>query len=599
MNPGPETADLLPAALRAPTFLTVRRRVFRQLLESLVYERAIDVVAEDTDVSAVAALDANGEEVRYVFTARRCFGFDRVRITGPVLRVSGEDTAEADSPTRFLAEARRSLSADQECLPRFARELEETLVKDALAQYVRADRDGRLRDADYDTLEGAITDGHRYHPTYKSRIGFDLDDNLAYGPEFGQPIRPLWTAARRTLARVTLSTSLSEDEFLSAQLGSESRESFRQVIIDAGEDPDDYTLLPAHPWQWRAHLGRAFADQLRSNDLIVVGADPHPFTAQQSIRTLGCPDQPDRPHLKLALSIVNTSTSRVLAPHTVGNAPAVSDWLDSLVRSDDFLHTECGTIVLREVMGSVVDPMPMAEFVRAETYGTLACIWRESIHTRLRSDERAVPFTGLTACEVDGTPLIDSWVRAAGIAEWLTSLVRVSVIPLLHLLFGHGVACESHAQNMVLVHSGGVPTRVALKDFHDGVRFSRRHLADPARCPDLMPPPAHHVNANSFLETDDLDLVTDFLLDAFFFVNLGELGLFLAEHYGFDEREFWSLVRSEITAYQGRFPELKERFALFDVTKPEVAVEKLTTRRLLPDTELRLHSVSNPLADPR
>jgi hypothetical protein len=27
-------------------------------------------------------------------------------------------------------------------------------------------------------------------------------------------------------------------------------------------------------------------------------------------------------------------------------------------------------------------------------------------------------------------------------------------------------------------------------------------------------------------------------------------------------------------------------------------VEKLTTRRLLPDTEVRVHSVSNPLAEP-
>jgi hypothetical protein len=32
------------------------------------------------------------------------------------------------------------------------------------------------------------------------------------------------------------------------------------------------------------------------------------------------------------------------------------------------------------------------------------------------------------------------------------------------------------------------------------------------------------------------------------------------------------------------------------VRKPAIAVEKLATRRLLPDTELRLHAVRNPLA---
>jgi 2-[(L-alanin-3-ylcarbamoyl)methyl]-3-(2-aminoethylcarbamoyl)-2-hydroxypropanoate synthase len=172
----------------------------------------------------------------------------------------------------------------------------------------------------------------------------------------------------------------------------------------------------------------------------------------------------------------------------------------------------------------------------------------------------------------------------------------VSAIPLLHLLCRHGIALEAHAQNVVLLHRDGVPARVALKDFHDGVRFSRAQLAEPARCPDLAPPPAYHSNRNSFLETDDLSLVADFLLDAFFFINLGELAIFLADAYDLDEHDFWTLVDERIAAYERRFPELADRFALFDVRKPAIAVEKLATRRLLPDTELRLHAVPNPLA---
>jgi siderophore synthetase component len=149
----------------------------------------------------------------------------------------------------------------------------------------------------------------------------------------------------------------------------------------------------------------------------------------------------------------------------------------------------------------------------------------------------------------------------------------------------------------VLLHRGGVPTRVALRDFHDGVRFSRAALAEPELCPQLIPPPSHHQNRNSFLETDDLGLVADFLLDAFFFINLGELAIFLADAYDLDERSFWAIVDATIATYQRRFPELAERFALFDVRKPAIAVEKLATRRLLPDTELRLHAVRNPLAE--
>lgn len=593
------TAHLIERALRAPQFEQVRRRLLRQLLESLLYEGVLAARSTDDGRCAVDGSDENGNSVSYLFTAVRRFGFDRVRLgPEPVERCASGGSAEAESPTRLLDEVRDELDADPTRVATFARELEETLVKDALAQYARALRDDVLCGAEYDTLESTITDGHPYHPAYKSRVGFDLEDNLAWGPEFGRAIRPLWLAARRAAATVTVSSTLSETAFLRGQLGAGVVEAFHQQIRRAGADPVDYTLLPVHPWQWRERVSRAFAAQLRNRELIVLGEDPHAHLAQQSLRTLACRDVPTRPYLKLSLSIVNTSTSRGLAPHTVGNAPRISDWLRGVVAGDGYLRDELQLILLDEVMGVAVDPAPVADMVREDTYGALACIWRESLHTRLAPEEQAVPFTGLTARELDGTPLVDPWVRAFDVRRWVEELVAVSVLPLVHLLQAHGIALEAHAQNMVLVHSAGRPQRLAVKDFHDGVRFSRSHLADPGRCPELAGTPEHHTNRNSFVETDDLGLVTDFLLDALCFVNLGELAMLLADTYGFAEQEFWSVVRTAIRTYQRRFPDLADRFAVFDLFKPSIAVEKLTMRRLLPDTELRLHPVPNPLAGP-
>jgi siderophore synthetase component len=585
------TAELVQRALTAPTFVAVRRRVFRQLLESLLYEGAVRVRSDGAGTAIVDGVDEHGEAVRYVFAARRRHTFDRVAVgPGPVRRQAGDDDREACSVARFLGEACGALDAEPEALARFAQELEETLVKDALAQHVRGAE--MLATAGYDALEGMITDGHRYHPTYKSRVGFDVADNLAFGPEFAAPVRPLWLAARRSITAVALSAGVREGSFLREQLGPAMLARFAAAIDAAGADTADFTLVPVHPWQWRERVARTFSDQLAGGDLLVLGDDPHAFAAQQSIRTLACVDAPQRPYLKLALSIVNTSTSRVLAPHTVHNAPLVSDWLQRLAAADPLLRDELRTVFLGEVMGSAVTSSP----ARADGYGALACIWRQSLHPRLDPGERAVPFNGLTARERDGTPLVDGWVRAHGLATWLALVVEASAIPLLHLLCRHGVALEAHAQNMVLLHREGVPTRVALRDFHDGVRFSRAALAEPELCPQLIPPPPHHQNRNSFLETDDLGLVADFLLDAFFFINLGELAIFLADAYDLDERRFWAIVSDAIATYERRFPELAERFALFDVRKPAIAVEKLASRRLLPDTELRLHAVPNPLA---
>ncbi|GAB3475622.1 IucA/IucC family protein [Amycolatopsis cihanbeyliensis] len=580
--------ELVQRALTAPAFGTVRRRVFRQLVESLLYEDALQV-RRDPDGYIVDGSDGRGAPVRYRFTARRRHGFHRVALDGPVYR----EGVEAESPSRFLGEVRERLAAEPERLARFARELEETLVKDALAEYARRRRGDVLAGAGYDTLEGTVTEGHRYHPTYKSRIGFDLADNLAFGPEFAAPIRPLWLAAGRECTEVTVSDSVRERDFLRGQLGESTMDHFTGIAPEG-----EFTLLPVHPWQWRERIVHVFAEQLRRGELRVLGNDPDEFRAQQSIRTLACRTSPERPYLKLALSIVNTSTERGLAPHTVRNAPLISDWLRRVVAGDEFLRTECGVILLGEVLGSAFTPDTGTDLLRADSYGALGCVWRESLHDHLEPGESAVPFTGLTARELDGSPLLDPWVRARGPRDWLIRLVRVSVPPLVHLLCAHGIALEAHAQNMVLVHRDGVPARVALKDFHDGVRFSRDLLAEPDLCPRLAGTPAHHHNRNSFVETEDPSLVTDFLLDAFFFINLGELAIFLAESYGLDEREFWAVVRAELHRYRERFPGLAHRSALFDIGKPRIAVEKLTTRRLLPDTELRLHPVPNPLAEP-
>src|SRR5262249_33642058 len=156
-------------------------------------------------------------------------------------------------------------------------------------------------------------------------------------------------------------------------------------------------------------------------------------------------------------------------------------------------------------------------------YGALACIWRESVHLYVQAGEAAGPMTPAMHVDADGRPFVGPWGRGYGPQPRLKRLVEGAWPPGPHLLWEHGTALESHAQNMILLHEDGLPARVALKDFHDGVRFSKALLSGPA--PALTAPPVEHarVNPNSFLETDDADELRDFTFDALFFVNLAEL----------------------------------------------------------------------------
>jgi siderophore synthetase component len=515
----------------------VERRVLRQLVESLVYEGAIPA-----------------EVPGHRWHLGRRFSFDRVRV----------EPIAATSPAAVLEDllTRGVLQADPDRGRGFATELERTVANDAQARRHWRVAHRCAADASFDDLESLVVDGHRYHPAYKSRLGFDAADNAEFGPEFGRRLRPVWVGLRPSLVECS-----------------------RGGAGLRAETVDGRVVVPVHPWQWRRHGSTTWAPLRAEGSLIELGPGEDGYRAQQSIRSLANASRPARPTLKLALSIVNTSTARTLAPHTVANAPLITAWLERIVAGDPYLARELRPVLLGERFGVAHSP-------------ELSAIWRDSLGPHLAAGERAAPFTALTHVDATGEPFIARWVKDQGVEAWARRLVEVTVPPVLHLLVAHGLALEAHAQNLILIHRDGRPVRLALRDFHDGVRFTVAGLADPAGRPALRPAPAEHlaVNRNSYLEAERDDEVRDFAVDCLCFVNLAELAMFLEDWFGLAEERFWVLARTVIEQHRRRFPDLAERAARFDVLAPEVAVEQLTTRRLLPDTELRMQAVRNPLA---
>ncbi|MEK5760788.1 IucA/IucC family C-terminal-domain containing protein, partial [Acinetobacter variabilis] len=84
-----------------------------------------------------------------------------------------------------------------------------------------------------------------------------------------------------------------------------------------------------------------------------------------------------------------------------------------------------------------------------------------------------------------GQLLIQPWLDAHGTEAWLTQFLSVVIQPILFLLHAEGIGSESHGQNIILLHQNGWPTRIILKDFHDGVRFHPDQLTHPDECPKL------------------------------------------------------------------------------------------------------------------
>ncbi|WP_052025802.1 IucA/IucC family protein [Phyllobacterium sp. YR531] len=555
-----------------PAVVAAGRRVVSQTLGAFLTERLLREGAVFAHPSAgrwgEVSIQAADRSVIYHACVKRTVAYDRWLVDeGSVWRLHGLDSSRCDDPLCLLDDLLPLIVGDSITHDRFREEIRQTFLNHTEALADGGARGCSLANLGYDAAEAFLTDGHRYHPSFKSRIGFTPKDNKNYGPEFASVIKPIWLAVHRDLARSSSIEVPNEQD--------------RSLLLRAETPPlkNDYHILPVHPWQWEREVESAVQREREAGRIILLRESSHCYLAQQSIRTLADQTSSGAPSLKLSLSIRNTSTARTLAPHTVLNAPIVSAWLHNIAVKDSYL-SESGTIFLLERMGTTV-ALPSEHDPDGRFQGSMGAIWRDPLHRYLwPADEQASPFSMLTHLDAGGYPSIRNWLDTFGVESWTRALLTVSAIPVVHLLTAYGIALESHQQNMVLIHRNGWPLRVALKDFHDGVRFVPKLLRTPA--PRLVATPADHarVNPNSYVEARDPEDVRDFMFDALFGVNLAELAFFLEKHFAFDERAFWSLVAEIIETHHKSYDIGRKGVAEFGLLSPDVVVEDLARRRL-------------------
>ncbi|WP_020407119.1 IucA/IucC family protein [Hahella ganghwensis] len=607
-----QTARLIDA-LASKQFQQVEQRVIRQLLQTLIYEDVLpyefrqDATPDNKGWFVLEGKTLDGKPVHYHCRGGAKVSFGQIKLEKvAVLRISENGQTRSATLQDTLTEVIARIP-ESELLATFMDELEQTLLKDLQSQTQERLTQPWNGQLDFDELEGDILDAHSYHPCYKSRIGFSLQQNEQYGPEFKNSMQLHWLAVHHPLGLMNHSMSTDYQEMIREQLGEQDFQRFAALLKAQGRNIENFWLLPVHPWQWEEKVLATFYPELVNKDIIYLGTGSDHYRAQQSIRTLANASVKEKPYAKLALSITNTSTSRILAGHTVLNGPIITDWLHGLVAQDETAK-EMDFVILGETLGVTFNYQQLPDVRKTKAYGTLGVIWRESLHRYLREGEEGFPFNGLCSyipeqsntsgqTSSDPVPLIDAWIKQYGVKAWTEQLLKVSISPIIHMLFAQGIGMESHAQNIVLIHKNGWPVRIALKDLHDGVRYSPSHLAYPEKNPDLYPvPPSHaEINPNSFILTDDLDAVRDFSCDAFFFICLAELCIFLEQQYQLEETKFWRMAANVILDYQKSYPEHAERYKAFDVFAETYQVEELTKRRLFGDHQPRFKKVPNPL----
>ncbi|MFJ9627683.1 IucA/IucC family protein [Streptomyces sp. NPDC101175] len=556
------------------------RRLIRKALAEFAHERLItpEPVEGDGDLYVVRSDDGL---TRYRFTAvRRALDHWQVDADSITRQRDGAELPLA--ALDFFIELRKSLGLSEAILPVYLEEISSTLSGTCYKLTKPQLPVAELVRSDFQAIETGMTEGHPCFVANNGRLGFGVHEYLAYAPETASPIRLVWLAAHRSRAAFTAGVGIEYESFVKDELGSATLDRFRAVLADQGHDPDDYLLIPVHPWQWWNKLSVTFAAEVARGLLVCLGEGDDEYLAQQSIRTFFNRSAPEKHYVKTALSVINMGFMRGLSAAYMEATPAINDWLAQLIDNDPVLKST-GLSVIRE--RAAVGYRHLEYEAATDRYSPyrkmLAALWRESPVSSLRDGESLATMASLVHLDHEGASFAGALIERSGLApvEWLRSYLRAYFTPLLHSFYAYDLVFMPHGENVILVLEDGVVRRAIYKDIAEEIA-----VMDPDA---VLPPAVERLRVEVPEDKKLLSIFTD-VFDCFFrflAANLAAEGV-LAED------DFWRTVAEVTREYQDAAPELADKFRQYDMFAPEFSLSCLN--RL----QLRNNEQMVDLADP-
>jgi siderophore synthetase component len=562
-------------SLQPQIWQTVGRALLTKMIAEFLYEEILqpEVVKTQGDLTHYQLNLPEG--IAYQFQAKSRL-FDSYRVLPDSLkRWDGSEWNSATNPLQFVLDIHTAIGMTAETTAHLVKELCNTLLADAHIQTAKVERQTDLLATDYAHLEGEM-EGHPWITFNKGRIGFGYDDYLAYAPERQQPVNLFWIAVRRDRTQFHAIATLTYETLIQEELGTETLTQFAEILQNRQLDPANYYFCPVHDWQWQNALIPLFVEELANGAIVPLGRSSDRYLPQQSIRTFVNISHSQKRHVKLPLSILNTLVYRGLPGERTAIAPQVTEWIKSICDSDPFLRDHCRLILPGEIASINYDHPYYTELTGApyQYKEMLGCLWRESVLTYVEPDERPITLASLIHVDHQGQPFVSQLVEQSGLSleAWLDRLFNTILPPLLHYLYRYGVVFSPHGENTILVLKDSIPHRLSMKDFVDDVNISRHPLPELESLSDTL---------RAVLLTEPPEGLCQFIWAGLFICHHRYLADLLEVHHSYAEHRFWAQVRQAILNYQAQFPELKERFELFNLLAPRFTKLCLNRNRLL------------------
>ncbi|MFJ6082872.1 IucA/IucC family protein [Streptomyces sp. NPDC092369] len=550
---------------------TANRLLIRKALAEFAHERLI-TPENDGDLYVVRSDDGL---TRYRFAAVR-HALDHWQVDAGSITRSRDDAELPLAALDFFIELRKTLGLSEEILPVYLEEISSTLSGTCFKLTKPHVPAADLVKSDFQAIETGMTEGHPCFVANNGRLGFGIHEYLAYAPETASPVRLVWLAAHRSRAAFTAGVGIEYESFLREELGEETVERFREQLSGRGLDPEDYLLIPVHPWQWWNKLTVTFAAEIARGHLVCLGEGDDEYLAQQSIRTFFNDSHPEKHYVKTALSVLNMGFMRGLSAAYMEATPAINDWLAGLVEGDPVLKST-GLSIIRE--RAAVGYRHLEYEKATDRYSPyrkmLAALWRESPVSSLQEGEQLATMASLVHVDHEGASFAGALIERSGLApaEWLRHYLRAYFTPLLHSFYAYDLVYMPHGENVILVLKDGVVQRAIYKDIAEEIA-----VMDPDA---VLPPEVRRIRVEVPEEKKLLSIFTD-VFDCFFRF----LAANLATEGVMEEDDFWRTVAEVTREYQASLPELAEKFEQYDMFAPEFALSCLNRLQLLNNKQM-------------
>jgi siderophore synthetase component len=568
-------SEEIQRVFKSDSWKKVNKKLIGKMLSEYMYEDMIrpEILSEEGEDIEYSLQVTDSKHYHYIAQKRLFDSFDVKWMTVYIVENGGRK--EADSAIELLVDLQEVIGMSSETAGHLIKEMNSTLIADAHLLEKETKTSDELIHEDYATLEGYMT-GHPWITYNKGRIGFGYDDYLAFAPEQQKEVKLSWIAVHNDLASFQSVEGLDYQTLIAGELSEEDRIRFDEIVKQNGSEPSEYYFLPVHEWQWKNTLIQNFPEELAMGRIIPLGEGEDRYLPQQSIRTFVNRTNKDKHHVKLPMSILNTLVYRGLPSERTVIAPKVTEFIKGMAEKDPFLKDECRVILPGENASMNVNhryytQLKQAPYQYLEMLGT---IWRESIYTYLEDGEQAITLAALLYEDHNNKPYVVSLIEQSGLdsEEWMKQFFKVVMDPLLHYLYQYGTVFSPHGQNTIVVLKEAKPHRLAIKDFVDDVNISDQDF------PELQGLSAEF---KAVLRTEPPEGLTQFIFTGLFICHLRYLSNLLKNNEVMEEETFWGLLADSIINYQERFPQLQERFKLFDFFKPELTKLCLNRNRMV------------------